>query len=410
MNVYDIVTNKILERIEQAEKDNEPFYWIKPWNGGAKVPENYINRIPYRGANLIMLDAGEYITYKQLQDYKKKLTPEQAEKIHIKKDAHTVPVFFFTKKIKTDKDGNIVYKKKRTGEEVPEETFIFKYYRAYNREDIEGLPSHYPAEKIEHTKTESMERADEFIKAYAESENLTLDFVEDGSRCYYSPSDHLVRVPKKEGFKTMYDYYSSVFHELVHSTSKGLKRDVGSGFGTEKYCKEELVAQIGSALLLHEFEIIPDTDKEIDNDIAYIKGWAEHLKENKSEIVRASHLAESAAHYFLEKAQEQLMLEKYDCKDEIALRFGENQYLYIREGVNDCFDCVVYDEYFVPVDRCKIERSGSIYNVGLAARDMLRKKNISLKDALEFVDMDDFKECVDSKNKNNQLAELALAR
>ena len=47
MNVYDIVTNKILEKIEQAEKDNEPFYWIKPWNGGAKVPQNYINRIPY---------------------------------------------------------------------------------------------------------------------------------------------------------------------------------------------------------------------------------------------------------------------------------------------------------------------------------------------------------------------------
>ena len=79
------------------------------------------------------------------------------------------------------------------------------------------------------------------------------------------------------------------------------------------------MAQIGSAILLNEFEVVPDSTKEKDNDIAYIKGWADHLKDNKSEIVRASHLAENAVNYFLEKAEQQIMLSVQ--KDSISKMF-----------------------------------------------------------------------------------------
>ena len=148
-----------------------------------------------------------------------------------------------------------------------------------------------------------MRKADTFIYAYAKRENLTLDIVRDGAECFYMPSEHLVRVPEKEGFATAYDFYSSIFHELIHSTSKGLNRDTGKSFGSTAYCKEELVAQIGSAMLLNIFEIIPESNKIKDNNIAYIKGWAEHLKNNKSEIVRASCLAENAVKHFLDTAE-----------------------------------------------------------------------------------------------------------
>lgn len=309
MNIYDLVTNQILERIEKAEHSQEPFYWIKPWTGGAKVPQNYISQTPYHGANLITLSPGEYITYKQLMDYKKNLAPKDAENIFIKKGCHTVPIFFFTRKPKTDKEGNIIYRE-RSGKKIPEEIFIFKYYRAFNREDIEGLPSHFPAEHIQHTETQAMKKADAFIYAYAKKENLTLDIVKDGSECFYMPAEHLVRVPEKEGFTTAYDFYSSLFHELIHSTSKSLKRDTGKSYGSDAYSKEELVAQIGSAMLLNVFEIIPESDKIQDNDIAYIKGWAEHLKNNKSEIVRASCLAENAARHFLDTAEQQIQFEQ----------------------------------------------------------------------------------------------------
>lgn len=307
MNIYELVTSQILERIEETEKTKEPFYWIRPWTGGAKTPQNYITQIPYHGANLVTLTPGEYITYKQLLDYKKTLSPTEEKKVYIKKGCHTVPIFFFTKKPKKDKDGNIIYKKDKT---TPEEVFVFKYYRAFNREDIKGLPSHFPAEHIEHTETESMRQADRFILAYAKQEKLTLDTVKDGSECFYLPGEHFVRVPAREGFTTAYDFYSSIFHELMHSTSKGLGRDMGKSFGSAAYCKEELVAQIGSAMLLNAFGIVPETKKIQDNDIAYIKGWAEHLKNNKSEIVRASSLAENAARYFFSTAQKQIQLEE----------------------------------------------------------------------------------------------------
>ena len=84
-NVYEIITNKILNRIEEAEKENKHFYFVKPWTGGCVFAESYTTRNTYYGINQLLLDGGEYITYKALMDYKKTLSEEEAEKIKIKK-------------------------------------------------------------------------------------------------------------------------------------------------------------------------------------------------------------------------------------------------------------------------------------------------------------------------------------
>ena len=118
----------------------------------------------------------------------------------------------------------------------------------YNIEDIEGLKSRYPAKHYDRTPTTHTQCLEDHIAAYARAENLTIDYVKDGGHCFYRPSEHMVRVPNKDEFKYDYGLYSSIMHEIIHSTSKGLNRDIGAEFGSEKYSKEELIAEIGSQM------------------------------------------------------------------------------------------------------------------------------------------------------------------
>lgn len=309
-NIYEIITEKILDRIEEAEKTGIRFTWIRPWSGGARFALSYGNQQMYHGVNQVVLDNGEYISYKALMDYKKTIPEAEAEKIKIKKGCHKYPVFYYGTTDKLDKDGNPIQRQMPDGSMENEKTFFVRFYSVFHIEDIENLPSHFPAEHYEHTADADSLRLEEYIKAYARAEGLTMDFVKDGGRCFYRPSQHMVRVPEKEGFKSLYGYYGSVLHELIHSTSKGLGRELGSGFGSTQYCKEELVAEIGSQMALNQFGIVPDNEKEFDNDVAYISGWASYLKEHKKEILVASNRAMKAVEYFIEVAERQLTLEK----------------------------------------------------------------------------------------------------
>lgn len=310
MDIYEMITQKVLDRIEEAEKNGVPFFWCKPWTGGAKLPISYTNQKAYNGVNFATLDAGEYITFKALQEYKGTLTEEEAEKVKIKKGSHKQPVFFMSSIDKKDADGNIVMKKNPDGTESPEQIWHTKYYLAFNIEDIENLPSHFPAERLEHTPTENSKKLEEYLNAYARSENLTVDIVKDGSRCFYRPSDHMIRVPEASAFKSQYSYFSAIVHEIMHSTSRGTGRKLGTGFGSQAYCTEELVAQLASSMALNIFGIVPDNMDEFDNDAAYLKGWSDFLKDGKMEISKASAKAQQAVKYFTEVAERQLEKEK----------------------------------------------------------------------------------------------------
>ena len=292
MNVYEIITNRILEKIEIAKNSNKPFRWVKPWSGGAPFAVSYTTGLPYRGVNRMILEPGEYITFKALQDYRK-TQPEDAQ-IFVKQGSHKNPVFYYGTYEKTDGDGVPVLNE--YGEQ--EKGHYLRFYQSFNIEDIHGVHSHFPAVKSVKTSTKATKLLDKYIDAYVQAEGLTLDIVDDGANCFYDASRMLVRVPAKEGFKSIYEYYSSVLHELIHSTSKGLNRRVGKQFGSDMYSREELVAQIGSQMLLAHFQIADDNDDSV-NDIAYIDGWASKLRESKQEIAKAAAQAEKAMEYFL---------------------------------------------------------------------------------------------------------------
>jgi antirestriction protein ArdC len=85
---------------------------------------------------------------------------------------------------------------------------------------------------------------------------------------------------------------------MIHSTGHNsrLNRTFGKKKADPDYVKEELVAEIGSAFMCNEAEILPKT---IENSVAYCQSWIEHLKKDDNLIITASSKAQKAADYLL---------------------------------------------------------------------------------------------------------------
>jgi antirestriction protein ArdC len=93
----------------------------------------------------------------------------------------------------------------------------------------------------------------------------------------------------------------TLFHELVHATGHESRLNRASlteksGFGSNPYCKEELVAEIGAAFLCGQAEIV---ERTIDNSAAYVQNWLEQLRNDRTLIVQAAAQAQKAADFIL---------------------------------------------------------------------------------------------------------------
>ena len=135
-----------------------------------------------------------------------------------------------------------------------------------------------------------------------ENKSLTFRNNVPTDKAYYSPGSDLVSVPMLSQYDIAEEYYSTTFHELTHSTMPESRcnrkaEQKLAAFGSEDYSREELVAEIGSAMLCSSVKI--DCDKAFNNSVAYIQGWLRKLKNDNKMIVWASSRAEKAAKYIL---------------------------------------------------------------------------------------------------------------
>ena len=134
-------------------------------------------------------------------------------------------------------------------------------------------------------------------------EHITVEHIK-GNEAFYSPMRDMIQLPLFEQFKDANEYYSTAFHESVHSTMKESRcnraeerKDKLVAFGSEEYSKEELVAELGSASLMNIIGI--ETKKSFKNSTAYIQSWIRVLKNDVKFIVSASSKAEKAVNYIL---------------------------------------------------------------------------------------------------------------
>ena len=165
-------------------------------------------------------------------------------------------------------------------------------YRCLSINQCEGL-------EAKHTKplpnsANADEAAEAIIADYVKREGVRIEH-QAGDRAFYRPSTDTITLPMMQQFKETAEYYSTAFHEMVHSTGhmKRLNRlDATAHFGSEDYSKEELIAEIGSAALVNRAGL--ETAKSFRNSAAYVQNWLQVLKNDKRFIVSAAGKAEKA--------------------------------------------------------------------------------------------------------------------
>ena len=303
INVYEMVTDRILAELE---KGNIP--WRKPWirpsvqYKGIRIevdPQScaYSRSTgrPYSMLNQMLLrQPGEWATYNQIA--------EAGGKVR-KGEKSSVVVFW---KFIESKKVNA------SGEEEIERIPMLRYYNVFHVEtQVEGLKPKargaHDTVTVPDGKTklkqqwDAIEEADAIVRAYLERSGVKHTEVL-GDRAFYRPATDSIETPTKAQFKDPAEYYSTLFHEMTHSTGHQSRldrfRDSGShAFGSENYSKEELVAELGASALVNFLGL--ESKGSFRNSAAYIQSWASRLREDSKLIVTASGKAEKAVNYIL---------------------------------------------------------------------------------------------------------------
>lgn len=265
--IYEIITNQIIEKLEEGT-----IPWEMPFNRGIAV--NHVTQKPYRGINAWLLDGGEYATFKQIKDSGGK----------VKKGSKSQIVIFWKMIDGEDEE---------TGEEI--KIPLARYYKVFKiGEQTEGIE---PKQKHEEHEHDPIKTAEEILNNYKDCPSYT----SNSGSAYYRPADDIVNVPPKKDFSDINAYYSTFYHEIVHSTGhkERLNRPGVSnfnGFGTEKYSKEELVAELGASMLCGVAGIENST---LDRSASYIKSWLQVLKNDNTFVINASQQAQKAVDLIL---------------------------------------------------------------------------------------------------------------
>jgi antirestriction protein ArdC len=268
-SVYEIITGQILAELQKGVVP-----WRKPWR--TFPPANLVSKKPYRGINTFLLALAGYgsqywLTYRQAQ----------ALGGNVRRGEHGTKIVFWK--------FNEYETETADGETENRTSAFLRYYTVFNLEQTEGLKALLalpPARPIESAET--------IVAAMPNPPTYQQGFL-----ACYSPSNDNVTMPSPTAFHSRAEYYSTMFHELTHSTghAKRLARegfDRPVEFASESYSREELVAEMGSAMLCGVAGIEQAT---IANSAAYPKSWITRLKSDSRLVISAASAAQKAADY-----------------------------------------------------------------------------------------------------------------
>lgn len=285
--------------------------WSKNWKGG-DAPESAISGKKYRGMNnfFLILIANErnytdnrWITFHQMKEKGWNFKTDEEGKSIAKGKGVPIEYFEFhdllTKKPFTK--ASLIDLSEEEKEEYWKDNvkILHKQYVVFNGDLIEGIPQ---KERKLINEKEKEERAEKLIDYW--SKNIVPIFY-DRQNAYYNPQKDEIHLPKVENFYSMQDYYSTVLHEMGHSTGhkERLNRNLDGKFGSDDYAEEELRAEIASMFLEQELNIHTEK-KDIKNNSAYIKHWYSQIKDNPNVLFHAIAEAEKITQYILDKEKE----------------------------------------------------------------------------------------------------------
>ncbi|MDB5328655.1 MAG: traC 5 [Phycisphaerales bacterium] len=281
-DVYQVITDQVVTMLDQG---------VAPWRSpilgrsSAGYPKNLNTGKAYRGINTFLLG---FTAYAKGYESSYWLTFNQVKERggNVKKGEKSSMVVFW-KQYET--------KDRQTGEDV--KLPVLRYYNVFNAlAQCDGIEV---PDKATYTPTDfvPLDAAAAIVAGYAGGPVVH----HGGASAYWRSSTDEVQIPEPSRFATGEEYYSTLFHELAHSTGHSSRLDrkldtAPNAFGSLDYGKEELIAEMTAAFLSGHCEIAPMT---LANQAAYLAGWIKTIKQDKKLIVSSAGAAQRAADWIL---------------------------------------------------------------------------------------------------------------
>lgn len=266
---YQVITDRILGLLEQGTVP-----WQCPWDRDQGAPRNLFSQRPYHGINVWMLTSMRYEA-----PYWATFNQVKAAGGSVKKGEKACPVVFWK-----------VYEHEAT----EEKRFVLRYYNIFNAAQCEGIAVPTPPD-VTREPWEPLEQCTALVAGYPQAPAI----VHGRNQACYSKVQDVVFMPDASSFPVREQYYSTLFHELGHSTGHTSRLDRKTlvdlaPFGSQTYSKEELVAEMTAAYLCGVCGIANTT---VDQSAAYIKSWMKVLRDDPKMLVQAAGQAQKAADY-----------------------------------------------------------------------------------------------------------------
>jgi antirestriction protein ArdC len=276
MNIYETVTNRILNQLESGQLP-----WRKTWTAG--LPKNLLSGKEYRGVNILVLSSAEFAS-------RYWLTYRQAQQLggYVRKGERATPVVYW--KWRTPEDFRKLEEKTGKANLAPCVPFTSA---VFNLEQIEGVPR--PEDDFPSDTSERLAIADQLLTVMPDKPEIVHAVTSEPA---YIPTLDRITLPHLSQFESAAEYYATLFHELTHSTGhpKRLNRFRNTeGDRFERYSLEELVAEFGATFLCAFTGISNPAGEAL--QASYIAGWAKAIRQDQRLILRAASAAQTAADY-----------------------------------------------------------------------------------------------------------------
>ena len=278
--IHQIVTDRMIAALQAGTVP-----WRQPWQAAAGQPRSMSTGQPYRGINpfLLGLTTAEegyrspyWGTYRQISDLGGQV--RQGERA-------TLVVFW--------KQARAEQRDPQTGDLTVRQPPVLRYYRVFNAAQVDRLPERFSPVPGEHTEIKEPQAV---LDGYLANGPRLVHVA--GDRADYHPAADTIRLPLRAQFATPEGYYATAFHEAGHSTGHPARLNrpgiaAFDHFGSGRYAREELTAQMTSTLLCACTGI--DDPATFANSASYIAGWLRALDNDHRLVITAAASAQRAS-------------------------------------------------------------------------------------------------------------------
>lgn len=277
--IYQMVTDAVIKQLESVDAND----YSKPWFCVGHSPVN-LRGTAYRGINHVLLgnlgyQSNIWGTFNQWKEID----------CSVKKGEKARPVVLW----------KFFNNESEEGDTTSGKGCMVKYYNVFNSEQVEGdkartIEQKFKDRLLDH---DPIAEAQTFVDGYMRNERMPL---RTSDRAYYAPgiAEHIA-MPALGQFKDPAQYYSVFAHEITHSTGNKnrLDRDLTGRFGDKDYAFEELIAELGSAMICGALGL---EQQPRPDHAQYIKSWLTALRNDNKFIISAASKAQKAADFALE--------------------------------------------------------------------------------------------------------------